>query len=302
MLLKGSARPFFTVLRHSLIQAMPWAPVTIAVVYLVYRYPISKRTLPIHIVAAVLMTFVANMFVVLAFGYHGMAALIKGAAQWAGIRLLIGMMIYSAIAAITTGIRNYRDARERELQLSRARLQALNAQIRPHFLFNTLHTIGQLWRSGRNDDAEAVLDRLGQLFQRVNHTTHDTAVPLYEEIDMVRDYLDIEHVRFQDRMRFDIDVPEHLGDYLVPPLILQPIVENAIKHGISKRSSSGRVGVKARLVDDQLVISVTDDGSGFDMDWVPGTGITNTRERLHHHGGTLDVAGSTVTLILPAND
>src|SRR6185503_3155114 len=114
----------------------------------------------------------------------------------------------ASAVAVTLVVRSWQGLRTRELELARletqlaeARLQTLNAQIRPHFLFNTLHAIGQLWRSGRHQEADAMLDHLGALFQKVIASTARTQVPLGEELAMVRDYLAIEEVRFGARVR-----------------------------------------------------------------------------------------------------
>src|SRR4029078_6772707 len=130
-----------------------------------------------------------------------------------------------------------------EGQLARAHLQTLNAQIRPHFLFNTLHTIGQLWGSGRSDDADAVPDHLGSLFHKVNRSTSRFEVPLAEELELVREYLAIEEVRFRDRLKANVSARTGGVECLVPPFILQPIVENAVRHGICAVSTSGTVKV-----------------------------------------------------------
>jgi two-component system, LytTR family, sensor kinase len=183
-------------------------------------------------------------------------------------------------------------------ELARAQLHALNAQIRPHFLFNTLHTIGQLWRSGQRDDAELVLDHLGSIFHKVQRHTSQTEVPLAEELELVRDYLTIEQVRFRDRLRVSITAPDDVEELLVPPLLLQPLVENAVRHGISRASSSGRVDVTAERQGAELVLTVCDDGAGFDLleaQRGTGTGLSNTRERLRQlygDAGVLDIMRS----------
>jgi sensor histidine kinase YesM len=184
----------------------------------------------------------------------------------------------------------YRRTRARELQLARlegqlarARLDALTAQIRPHFLFNTLHTIGQLWRSGRSDEADAVLDHLGSLFHKVQHCTARAEVPLAEELELVREYLAIEQTRFRDRLRTSVTASPEALDRLVPPLILQPLVENAVRHGVSAVSTAGTVEVCASVVDGRLRLRVRDDGPGMGRATAragSGTGLRNTRERL----------------------
>lgn len=293
------------------------------------RFPLDhrrwKRHLPFHVAGALAVAFTSNLLVVLGFGvlsgrFMGVEALLRSAAMWATIRLHIALLIYALIAGFTQAVLYYRDTRDRELrlarvegQLARARLDALNAQIRPHFLFNTLHTIGQLWRSGHSDDADAVLDQLGSLFHRVQHSTTMTEVPLGDELDLVRDYLAIEQMRFRDRMRVMIDAPAGTLGMLVPPLILQPLVENAVRHGISRAVAAGRVEVTAALDGGSLHLTVRDDGPGFGANGDgrgSGTGLSNTRERLEQLYGDrarLEVAGAaepgtTVRVSLPAHE
>jgi sensor histidine kinase YesM len=310
------------------VQSLAWLPVTLAVIYLAARFPLGrshwKRRLPIHLAGAIAVTFAANFLVVLGFWFlsgrfNGWAALLKGAAMWTAIRLHIGLLIYAAIAGLTQAVMHYRAARQREVhlarvegQLARARLQALNAQIRPHFLFNTLHTIGQLWRAGNAEDAEIILDRLGSLFHKVQHTTSQLEVPLTAELELVRDYLTIEQMRFRDRLDVRVDAPPDTRELMVPPLILQPLVENAVRHGISRASSAGRIEVSASLQNGHLRLTVVDDGPGFDasrQQGGSGTGLRNTGERLRELYGeraaldTERVNGTTIVRItMPAHD
>ena len=195
----GQPVPLAGAVRAALQQILPWIPVTLAVIALAVRFPLSRarwaRYAVIHLIAAVLLAFVANVFVVLMYWatndrFDGLIVLAQQAAIWATVRLHIALLIYASILGITQGVLYYRRTQSRELQLAKvegqlaqARLQALNAQIRPHFLFNTLHTIGQLWRSGRSDDADAVLDHLGALFHRVSSSTSQVEVPLAEELE-----------------------------------------------------------------------------------------------------------------------
>jgi LytS/YehU family sensor histidine kinase len=189
-------------------------------------------------------------------------------------------------------------------------VQALNAQIRPHFLFNTLHTIGQLWRSGRSDDADSMLDHLGALFHRVQRSTSKVTIGLSEELALVTDYLAIEHARYHDRLRTQISAEDAVLEWPVPPLILQPIVENAVRHGIAKQAQAGCVRVRAESAGPRLRVVVHDDGPGFDRDVAlrgSGLGLRNTQERLaqmYGESGELrvesgDGRGTTVTLLIP---
>ena len=155
-----------------------------------------------------------------------------------------------------------------------------------------------------------MLDHLGALFHKVSQSTSRLEVPLGEELALVEDYLRIEQARFRDRLRPTITAPAAAMDCLVPPLILQPIVENAIRHGVSAISSAGRVGVSAALDNGHLTLVVTDDGPGITARTSQpgsGTGLRNTRERLAQlYGADADLridspadGGTTVTVQIP---
>jgi LytS/YehU family sensor histidine kinase len=278
----------------------------------------------VHLVAAAVLAFAANVLVVLMYWasihkFGGFLVLAQQAGIWATVRFHIALLIYASILGITQGVLYYRRTQARELQLAKmqaqlaqARLQALNAQIRPHFLFNTLHTIGQLWRTGRSDDADAVLDHLGALFHKVSSSTSRFEVPLAEELELVRDYLAIEEVRFRDRLRPTVGAPFDALDCLVPPLILQPIVENAVRHGISAVSTAGTLEVSASRDGSRLRLCVRDDGPGITAATKTpgtGTGLRNTRERLaqlYGERGLLSIAdapggGTIVTIDIPVS-
>ena len=326
--LMANARPvpFAAAARTAFIQTLPWIPVTLGAIALTLRLPLARgrwaRHLPVHIAAALALAFVANVLVVLGFWwssgqFQGPGALVRAGALWATIRLHLALLIYAAILGITQAVVSLRRARARELQLARvegqlarAQVEALNAQIRPHFLFNTLHTIGQLWRSGRSEDADAVLDHLGALFHKVHASTSRTAIPLSEELALVREYLAIEQARHPDRLRVSVEAPAETLDVLVPPLILQPIVENAIRHGIAALSDAGRIDVHASRENGRLRLTVCDDGPGPDgasRQPGSGTGLRNARERiaqLYGEAGSLRIAshpprGTLVTVEIP---
>lgn len=313
-----------TALRGSMIQTLAWIPATLVAIALAARYPLDarhwRRSLVVHLVAAVVLAFLTNALVVLGYWtsagrFQGLVMLARQGAIWMTLRLHVALAIYAVILAVTQGVLAQRRARGRELrlarlegQLTRARLQALNAQIRPHFLFNTMHTIGQLWRSGRADMADEMLDRLGSLFHRVQDSTDQQEVPLADELDMVREYLAIEQARFPDRLRYVIDASPDAMDTPVPPLILQPLVENAVRHGVSRVSTAGRIDVQAVVDNGSLVLRVSDDGPGVaENGSVTGTGLRNTRERLaelYGARGTLDLrripsGGTVATVTIP---
>ena len=205
-----------------------------------------------------------------------------------------------------------REIREAHLheQVSRAQLQMLRMQLQPHFLFNTLNSISALV----DDDARAGQRMIGRLsdFLRLTLSRAGQAdVTLRDELQLVRTYLELEQTRFADRLSFDIDVEREAEGALVPSLILQPLVENAIKHGIQPALHGGTVTIRGGRESDWLVIDVLDDGVGlpahFDVNAHAGIGLANTRERLRHRFGqrqrfTIDPlvpAGTRITIHIP---
>ncbi|HYP07529.1 MAG TPA: histidine kinase [Bryobacteraceae bacterium] len=174
-------------------------------------------------------------------------------------------------------------ASELKTQLAGARLSALKMQLQPHFLFNTLNAIVVLVRQQRGREAEAMLGHLSDLLRYVLEDVDAQEVPLRRELDYLRLYLDIERVRFQDRLRVEVDVEPEALDAAVPQMALQPIVENAIKHGIGRISSAGFVRIAGRRSGDGLIVTVHNDGPGLAPGESSGRGIglSNTRARLH---------------------
>ena len=322
----GDVVPVERAVSNALVQTLPWIPITLAVIWLTRRFPLTRerwrRHAPIHLLALPLLSFTANVLVVLGYwfrmgAFRGFGALVQQGLLWGTVNLHVTLMVVLAVTGATSWLLHYRASRGRELQLAqlegqlaRAQVQALNAQIRPHFLFNTLHSIGQMWRSGRADEADAVLDRLGALFHRVQRSTARFEVPLAEELELVREYLAIEQARFRDRLHVAVCAADDTLDCAVPPLILQPIVENAIRHGVAAVSTAGQVEVRAEVTGDRLRLSVRDDGPGVDAPSAQrgsGTGLRNTRERLaqiYNGSAQLRISsdpshGTTVTIELP---
>ncbi len=184
----------------------------------------------------------------------------------------------------------YRRYREKELQIARvetrlatAQLQALRMQLHPHFLFNTLNSISALMHRDV-EAADRMLARLSDFLRMTLEVGGAQEVPLKQELDFLRRYLEIEQIRFPDRLKVKMDVPSGVLDAQVPNLILQPLVENAIRHGIAPSSSAGTIEITARHDAETLKLTVCDDGPGLE----PGTdgprregvGLTNTRERI----------------------
>jgi len=204
--------------------------------------------------------------------------------------LLSSLFLYAIIIAVSYIL----DSRERlarqqtetarlNEQLSKAQLDALRRQIEPHFLFNTLNAIAGLVREKRNDAAVSMIAGLSDFLRRVLEDSDKQEVPLGDEMEFVQKYLDIQKVRFAERLQFSVDVPKELLAAQVPSLILQPMVENAIKHGIAKRAHGGLIRIAAVRDNGRLTLSVYNDGPKLPADWDEirsGIGITNVRTRL----------------------
>jgi len=200
-----------------------------------------------------------------------------------------------AWSALYFGARAYLDLlaeRERavriEMHAQEARLRALRFQLNPHFLFNTLNAISTLIREARNDEANRMLTRLADFLRATLDGDDATAVTLDQEIAFATRYLDIETVRFGDRLTVDCAVESGLSDARVPPMILQPLVENAVHHAIREREEGGRIAIAARRHGNRLRLSVEDDGAGIDdPDSISeGVGLSNVRKRLEEiYGG-----------------
>jgi two-component system LytT family sensor kinase len=179
----------------------------------------------------------------------------------------------------------FRDAEAARLneQLVKAQLDALRQQIEPHFLFNTLNSVAGLVREGRNDSAISMIAELSDLLRRMLDDSARQQVPLQEEMAFAQKYLDIQKMRFADRLQLSVDIPDELYPAQVPSLILQPMVENAIKHGIAKKAQGGTIRIAASRSNGMLTLSVCNDGPSLPAEWetnLPGIGVSNVRTRL----------------------
>jgi LytS/YehU family sensor histidine kinase len=204
-----------------------------------------------------------------------------------GIEILVYGFVLGIIGIIHFQMRAQRDAMkalELQKQLSEAQLRALQMQLEPHFLFNTLNAITTLVELGRQQQAVEMLEHLNILLKSTLRRTTPEKIRLSEELEVVENYLAIEQVRFADRLRVELKVEPSALDSLVPCFLLQPIVENAIRHGIAHCESDGLVEATARRDGDLLRLEVRDSGAGRNGHAKPGNGIglKNTRDRLAH--------------------
>jgi two-component system LytT family sensor kinase len=229
---------------------------------------------------------------------------------------LVDMAYYWAVIAVGYGAELQRRFRSEELRAARlegrlieAELKALKEQLKPHFLFNTLNTISVMVRDGKNEMAVTLLARLGSLLRMSLDGNHGNETSLRVEMDFLERYIDIQKARFPDRLTVDIAVEEAALAVSVPWLLLQPVVENAILHGVAPKAGPGRVEIRGRIEDGALRLEVSDDGPGLPENRrvLEGTGLTNTRERLaklYGDAGRMMIRGRlegglSVEIILP---
>jgi sensor histidine kinase YesM len=271
---------------------VPWAAITPLVVWLIRRYPLP-RALPLHLAASVAGA-VLHLAMVAALGSWIFSETSPEATftyiftAWLGSRLITSILIYWLIGGAVLAFDYYRQWREQELrtaalegELARAELASLRMQLQPHFLFNALHAINVLIRE---DPAAAgrVVVGLGDLLRASLQGAPDQEVTLVEERALIERYLAIESIRFQDRLRVELDIPAALDGARVPHFILQPLVENAFKHGLAATAEAGLLRLSARREGDGLVLEVANDGPPAPVDPIDGVGLTATRRRLKH--------------------
>jgi two-component system, LytTR family, sensor kinase len=203
---------------------------------------------------------------------------------------LLVLVVFTSVICVGLPIKIWNNTRtemnleQNQQMLLKARMDALTSQINPHFLFNTLNTVSSLIRIDQ-DLARGVVLRLSKILRRLLRK-HETFVALREELDFIDDYLSIEMIRFgRDKLQFFKEVDDASLDAFVPSMLLQPMVENAIKHGLAPRLEGGQIYVRAHLVDGRLAIEIEDNGIGISAErlrevYGGGIGISNVNERL----------------------
>ena len=301
----------------NLIDAWYWALLTFPIFYLALRFRFTRRGWPVAVAVhalgattAALANVVFNLFVsgVLYPGDPGQfGAYFRGT-------FYIDFQWYLLLGGAAYGMDYYRRMRDREVQsarldesLAEARLEALKMQIQPHFLFNTLNTISELVHEDA-DAAERMIVRMADLLRLTvdNAQTHE--VTLAQEVEFLEAYLEIQRTRFQDRLQVEVAMGPGTAGARVPNLVLQPLVENAIRHGAASLGGLGRISVKSERRGGRLRMEVHDNGPGPHPDPQPGgrqgVGVRNTRERLEQMygaGGRLELThcpvGGTVAAV-----
>jgi two-component system, LytTR family, sensor kinase len=314
-------------LRIYLAQYWAWGLITPGIMALDRRLPFSGKELGKRVLAhlAASLVFTEVYFYI----FTAMRAAL-GVTPWSSLQLkqlmspsvlgwqLWSWLIYWVVAAALQAYRYYERYMSSELRLERlehsfaeARLNSLRMQLDPHFLFNALNTISShVERDPKL--TRRMIEHLGDLLRLSLESKDKQEVPLAEEMDFLEHYLAIQKIRFGNQLKVELQIAPEVRYASVPSLVIQPLVENAIRHGISRRSAGGKVTVKAAPSDGKLEISVLDDGIGLPLDWSmeksAGLGLSITRERiagLHPNGASRFVVhnrpegGTAVEISLP---
>jgi len=326
--------PWWHSLESWLIGVWISALLTPGVLWLGQRFPLERgkwlQAIPLHLLFSLTFAVVHLLIDSFVHARLGILPFILGTTFKAVFSTLVvigfhgNVLAYWMILGIQSAIRYYRRYQERERealrlelhtselqsQLMQARLSTLKMQLQPHFLFNTLNAIMVLVRQQKGRQAEEMLARLSDLLRCVLEDVEAQEVPLRRELEYLQLYLSIEQVRFQDRLRVEISADPAILDAAVPQMGLQPIVENAVRHGIGKSSAAGKIQITAARVNGMLELKVEDDGPGLPPDGLTtsrGIGLANTRLRLQQlYGEAARLAlengehgGAAVTMLIP---
>jgi two-component system, LytTR family, sensor kinase len=279
-----------------------WVALAPAALWLRRRWPLErgtlKRALPIHLMAVIILCAAHSLMVLLAMWLIMQTGQSFAELQstvllpyWSLRDLPFCALFYGMILGMDSALDYYRQFRERQLrasqleaQLAQAQLQMLKMQLHPHFLFNTLNGITGLVRDHDNAAAVQMLVGLSDLLRQTLDNAGKQEVRLSEELEWLELYLKLQQLRFSDRLQVSIEAAPETLDAMVPNLITQPLVENAIRHGLSPRARPGSVSLSAHRVNSRLELSVCDDGVGLPEGWhlanSKGVGLLNTEARL----------------------
>jgi two-component system, LytTR family, sensor kinase len=296
----GSDQSWLPVFATEMATWLPWALATPWIIGLARRYPFTRgmtlRTVAVHLAAFATIGAVAEGWTAtlqVLFNPWGNRRPPDFWDSWSTTFLyhvLIFLIAYALILTVTYLVdsrdnvaRQKTETARLNEELSKAQLAALRRQMEPHFMFNALNSIAGLVRDQRNDAAVSMIVGLSEFLRRATQDSHRPLVTLAEEAEYLQRYVDIQKVRFGERLRVSVDIPAEVLGAQVPDLLLQPLVENAIKHGIAKRVAGGSIRVKGERKDGSLYLSVYNDGPSFPEEWQTkgtGVGLANLRTRL----------------------
>lgn len=310
----GDAVSWDDALVPALASAWLWIPLTMFALWSAARIPIERRRIvapaAAHVAAAVMVSVARAAAVLLLNDRIGWYADPPAFADTIAVSLGNNVFIYWLLVGVGHAVHYARTARRQHAQLAEARLRVLKSQLQPHFLFNTLNTINAYVHT-EPETAERIVDRLARLLRETLASGATQEVTLRAELAVLEPYLEIEQTRFEGRLRVRWSIESGTFDAAVPHFLLQPLVENAIRHGLAKRSAGGTVEIAAWRDRDRLRIRVQDDGVGLhpdfqsQRDW--GVGLRNSHDRLQQLYGSrasLDLArvsggGTAVLLRIP---
>ncbi|HSZ62009.1 MAG TPA: histidine kinase [Terriglobales bacterium] len=327
--------PWWHYLISWLVGVYLWALLMPGILWLGRRFPIERRNwvrrVALHLLLGVVVTLVQLILESAILSHLGvfpglMNTFVTTFAFLLVIGFHTGIMTYWEVLGVQYGIGYYQNYQERkqealrlelrasglQSQLVQAQLGVLKMQLQPHFLFNTLNAIMVLVRQQKSKEAEQTLAHLSDLLRCVLEDVEAQEVPLRRELEYLQLYLSIEQVRFQDRLRVEISADPAILDAALPQMVLQPVVENAIRHGVGKSAAAGRIKISAVRLNDTLKLSVQDDGPGFSSKGPvgkhsTGIGLANTRARLKQlygeeaqlNTGNGEPRGAMVTITIP---
>ncbi|HVE57337.1 MAG TPA: histidine kinase [Pyrinomonadaceae bacterium] len=301
-LLSKNPISFWRILSWQLFSGYVWFLLTPLILWLGRRFPFEKGgwkvSLPAHLIISFVIALAqqaVDAYVLPKLGYlrsYQLDSFWETYKIFLLVNLHFGVAIYWAVLSIYQAVRYYRKYRERELatskleaRLAQSRLQVLKMQLHPHFLFNTLNAISELIYKDR-ESAERMIGDLSDLLRLSFENLEVQEISLKQELEFLRKYLEIEQMRFHDRLIVEMEISPDTLDASVPNMILQPLVENAIKHGIAPRSTGGKIEIGAHRSNGSLELSVSDNGIGVPFNDLEnlseGVGISNTRRRLRH--------------------
>jgi signal transduction histidine kinase len=294
--------PIYQVLAWQLFSGYVWFALMPVIFWLGRRFPLERGhfwlSLFVHLVASVALSafqLAVDALALPALGYtpnRQFASFPEAYRYFLFVNLHFSMTIYWAVLGIKYAVNYYRMYQERELraaqlenQLAQTRLQVLKTQLHPHFLFNTLNNISELVYKDP-EAAEQMIASLSDLLRIALDKLDVQEVPLQQELEFLEKYLEIEQMRFHDRLQVKYEIAGNALDARVPNMILQPLVENAIKYGIAPRAEGGTIEIGASRTNGHLNLKVSDDGLGVPFGDVAnlneGVGLSNTRARLKH--------------------
>jgi sensor histidine kinase YesM len=300
--LSRSPVSFWQLFSWQMVSGYVWFALSPLILLLTQKFPFEagkwRKSLLVHLAASIILALfqlAIDTFVLTKLGYppnRQFASFLEAYQFFVYINLHLSILIYWGVVGIKSSFSYYQKYRERELKTSQlearlatSRLQVLKMQLHPHFLFNTLNAISELVHKDP-EAADQMIGDLSDLLRMSFEKLEVQEISLKQELEFLRKYMEIEQMRFQERLKIEMRIAPETLDASVPNMILQPLVENAIKHGLAPRSRGGKIEIGAERTNGHLHLTVNDDGIGVpfnDLENLPeGVGLSNTRKRLQH--------------------